>query len=273
MKQITIIDGDNEFSFYDNAEGTIMRQFEGFEYPVTRPVIEDIPARDGALYIANQFGRRRMSWQGDLVHSDVYTLRRQLLLPMNVGQLKTMQFTTYDDLELQCEVAILNIIMPYTGKVHEYMIEVVAPDYRFYSQALHSFNTAVTETLGGMPIKAAIPGPIGGGSSISLTAENIGTIDTSPTFTIHGPGTNFMVQNTTTGERFDLTLTLTASEEVIVDTLNRTVFKGNQNVFGSFDGDWIVLEPGNNNIVFNAQTGKGVNTLLTVDFRDAYLGV
>ncbi len=35
---------------------------EGFEYSANRLVIEDMPGRVGAQYIAGLWGRRRLSW-------------------------------------------------------------------------------------------------------------------------------------------------------------------------------------------------------------------
>ena len=273
MKSIIVSNGSQQFTFHDNQSGTILREFEGFEFPTTRPVIEDIPARGGALYIGSQFGRRRLSWSGDLVSDTVYNLRRQLLAPMEVGALKTLKFTTYDDLELQTQIEIQRILMPYTHMVHTYLVEAIAPDYRFYSQAEYSENTVITEAQGGMAIKAPIPAPIGGGSSVDFILANSGTIATLPVFTIRGPGTDFIVQNTTTGKRFDLDLTLGSAETVTINTQRRTAFKGNQNVFGSFSGDWMELATGNNRIVFNAVSGFSSNTRLTVTWRDAYIGI
>lgn len=247
---------------------------EGFEYSETRPIIDDIPARDGALYIGSRFGRRPLSWQGFIRGLDVFERRRSLIRVCKVGELKTIEFTTFDGLELQAEVEILGLIMPYQKKAVVYLIEAVAPDPRFYSQELISETTEITEAEGGVPIPAAIPAPIGGGSSINFTLNNEGNTDTNPIFVIHGPGSDFVVQNTTTGEQFHLDLELTNTESVAIDTNLRTVIKGaSQNVFGSFSGDWMVLRPGNNIIIFNGGAGVDVETSLTVNYRHSYLGI
>lgn len=273
MKQIILTDGVNEFTFNDNADGTILRKFEGFEYPDTRLVMEDIPVRDGSLYIGSRFGRRRLSWEGDIVDEDKFLKRRSLLQALSVGELKTLKFITYDDLELQAEIEIIKLLMPYTHQIHSYMVEAVSPDFRFFSQVLKSLDTGITEIGGGMAISAPIPAPIGGTSTTPLNAENEGTIYTHPIFTIRGPGTDFKVKNITNGENFELDLTLLTSEFVDVNTLNRTILKGNQNVFGSFSGDWIRLEVGDNNFTFSVQSGDTNNTKLFIEYRNAYLGV
>lgn len=246
---------------------------EGFEYPSTRTVIEDIPAREGALFLGSQFGRRALSWQGTIKGEDVLERRRNLIKACRVGYLKTIQFTTKDNLDLQASVEILKILMPYQYTGIIYMIEAVAPDFRFYSQTLHSQSTLVTQAEGGTPIPAAIPAPIGGGSNLSFEITNDGNIYTNPTFTIQGPGSEFIVNNITTGESFTLDLTLQTGESVVIDTNERTAFQGNQNVFGAFTGDWMRLDPGSNTITFNVGTGKTTDTQLIVAYRDAYLGL
>lgn len=273
MQSIKVIDNNHSFTFHDNQDGVILREFEGFEYPTTRPVIIDLPARNGALYIKNLFGRRRMSWSGDIVDDEVFGIRRNILLAMTVGELKTIQFTTYDGLELETYADILKVVMPYTNGVHNYLVEAVAPDYRFYSQEETTESTAITSIGGGVPVPFAIPMPIGGVSTNPLVVNNLGTIFTNPTITIHGPGTNFTVQNITTGQKMELQTTLTSNESVVIDTRLHTVMKGNQNLFGSFSGDWLTIQTGINNISFNVLSGDAANTLLSITYKSAWLGV
>lgn len=273
MKHIEIIDGNQSFTWYDNSQNTILRSFSGFEYPTTRPVIEDIPARDGSLFVNSQFGRRRLSFQGDLLNPGVFARRRDAIRPLTQG-LKLLKFTTYDDLQLQTRVNIERVVMPYNHQVHSYLIEAVAPDYRFYTQAQTTANTGITSFGGGTPVPAAVPAPVGGATTTPLQVSNQGQVPTPAIYTIRGPGTNFVVTNTTTGHEFRLNLTLTSAEQVVIDTLNRTATKGaNQNVFGSFEGDWMFLYPGTNRIQFNAGVGSDSQTRLTISFRSSYLGV
>jgi hypothetical protein len=273
MKHIQIVDGSQSFTWYDNSQNTILRSFSGFEYPATRPVIEDIPARDGSLFVTSQFGRRRLSFQGDLLNPGVFARRRDAIRPLTQG-LKLLKFTTYDDLQLQTQVNIERVVMPYNHQIHTYLIEAVAPDYRFYTQALTTSQTGVTDSGGGTPVPAAVPAPVGGTTTTPLNVTNQGQVPTPAIFTIRGPGTNFVIRNTTTSHEFRLNLTLTSAESVVVDTLNRTATKGaNQNVFGSFQGDWMLLYPGQNRLQFSAGVGSDAQTRLTVSFRSSYLGV
>lgn len=266
MENINIINGNYEYlcKYIGNAVG--------FEYAVTRPVIIDIPARDGALYISNMFGARPLAWNG-LIRENIMEERRSLIRACDVGSLKTIKFSTCDGLNLQAEVDIVSLTAPYKMGQTIYHIEAMAPDYRFYSQELITAFTTITEFSGGTPIPAAIPAPIGGGSSVDFVVNNAGNIETNPIFTIRGSGTNFVVQNLTTGELFKMNLSLLNNETVVIDTRLRTAFKGSQNVFGSFLGNWINLAPGNNRLTFSAGSGTNENTRLSVAYRNAYLGI
>jgi hypothetical protein len=265
METIEIINDEHSFVCEHLAEPT------GFEFPETRLVMEDIPSRDGSLYIGSRFGRRNLSWKGLILHPDTRDKRRNLVQACRVGQLKTILFELCPGLDVQTEIEVVKLTMPYELNRSPYLIQAVAPDYRFFSQSEISINTEITEIDGGVPVPMALPAPIPGGSSLNFSAVNNGNTSTSPTFTIRGPGSSFVVTNFTTGEQFELDLTLTNVETVVIDTYNKTAFKDSQNVFGAFEGDWIQLEPGANIITFNA-IGYTANTRLTVSYRDAYLG-
>ena len=273
MIRVSIENDNNEFVLYDNSNGTILRSFEGFEYPTSKNVIEDLPARDGSLYIDSKLRRRRLSVQGDLLGDSVFTLRRNLITPLTAGELLTLKFTTYDDLELQTSVVVDNLVMPYTHQIHRYLLEMIAPDFRFYSQELLSQSTEITSTPGGTPVSAAVPAPVGGGSSLNYLIENLGNYNTLPIFEITGPGTDFNIQNLTNGQSFNLNLTIASGHTVTIDTQNKSVTRSTTNLFGSFDGDFIQLSPGNNILTFNALSGTDSNTQLTTKYRHAYLGV
>lgn len=264
---INIINGSDTF-LCEN-----IGSLEGFEFPEDRLVIEDIPARDGALYIGSRPGRRLLSWEGLLNSGGMYAARRELIRACRPGNLKTIKFTTLDNIPLQAEVEFRKPVMPYTMFRGKYLLQAIAPDFRFYSQTESSQSTGVTEAQGGLPVPAAIPGPIGGGSSANVSLTNDGNENTYPTFTIRGPGSNFVVRNVTTGQQFTISTTITATESIVVNTNLRTAFLGSQNVFGDFSGDWMYLQPGVNNLLFNAGAGKNDNTRLTIAFRSAYLGI
>lgn len=253
MKNLQIVNGNKSFTFYDNANGTILRSFDGFEYGEVRDVIEDVAGNNGALYVTSRFGRRRLSWSGDLVGSDVFTLRRQMLSAMRQqGQLKLLKFTTYDDLELQCEVEIVKILNPYTHKIHTYLIEAIAPDWRFYSQEEYTVEVDAEDTQ---------------------IVENLGNEVTPPIFRIHGAFEHATIQNLSTGEDIDIDYTLTAGSYIEINTRDNTVkLDDGTPIFSAFSGEFISLLPGENDIAFTVVSGDE-STKLDVIYRDAYNGL
>lgn len=270
MDEITIINDSLEFTCEKIAEA------EGFEFPEVRAVFIDPPSRHGTLYINSLKGRRSLSWRG-LITDDIQINRRLLASVCEPGNLKIIEFETCDGIAVRTLVEITGLVNPYRINRSPYLIQAIAPDPNFESQTLHSESTGITVQEGGTPVPAAVPAPIGGGSSLNFILVNNGNTDAQPIFTIQGPGENFLIQNVDTGETINLNLELTANESVIINTKEFTAYKGSQSVFGSVvrnpSAGWISLQPGTNRIVFNASAGFDENTLLTVEWRDTYTGI
>lgn len=280
MKQIKIVDQENgnNFIFYDVGDnGTILREFEGFEYPSVLSSVEDVASNIGAVFVHSKFGRRRLSWSGDIVTSDVFSIRRQMLTPMSQnGRLLLLQFTTYDDLDLQCEAVIESVRNPYTHMVHTYLIEAIAPDWRFYSQDLVTQLMSPTVIAGGTGIPTPIPMSLSDAGEGELENEitNDGNEQTFPVLTVSGPGTGFTITNTETGESFYLDITLNSTQQIIIDSKARTVVRQNgQNAYSFFEGDFIMINPGSNLFTFLVDSGSTEDTSLEVEYRHAYRGV
>lgn len=268
MDNITIINGELQFTCQDVSEA------EGFDVPTTRDVFIDPPEREGSLFINELAGKREMAWRG-LIKSNIQANRRLLARACQPGGLKTLKFDLCDGVSVQID-ATVKLVNPYSKFRSPYLITAKAPNPYFLSQTLHSEITPVTVRKGGMPIPAAIPGPIGAGGGAPFIVTNAGDIYTRPRFIIQGPGTNFLVQNLDTGEYLRLVTSLTSSETAIIDTVTNEATKGSQNVFGLVTrfpvGEWIRLQPGQNRIVFSAISGVSDATKLTIEWRDAYSG-
>lgn len=246
---------------------------EGWEYASVREVVEEVAGERSSVYITSKHGRRRfafVSYLKDQCDDDRRTMLRVL---RQTGTLKLLEFTTLDDLALQTDVEILAIKYPYTNVKKPFLIELVAPDWRFYSQTLKEFTTGQTVVLGGAEIPATIPMSFSSVSSEENDATNAGNESTPPTFRIDGPGTQFTIQNQSTGKEFTITYTIVEGQYIEIDALNRTVkLNGISNIYSSLSGDLWELEPGTNDIGFITD-GEGATTLLTINYRDAYNGV
>lgn len=282
MKQITIIEqqDNRQYTLYNVGEHNVIREFEGFEFAEVRPSIDLVAGDYGAVYVNSKYGRRRMGIRGDFTGTDIFNQRRLLNRALRqTGTIKLVKFTTYDDLLLQCEAEVAKLVNPYTHKIHTFLIELIAPDWRFYSQTLKSNNIAQTSIIGGASIPAAIPmsiaSPTATDSALSNIITNDGNEKTDPVITIHGPGTFFTIGNVTLDEEFTLDTTLNDTDEVVIDIKTRTVVKnGTTNLYGDFDGDFWSIAPGQNELRFLINSGLELGvTNLNVAFRDAYNGI
>lgn len=276
MKQITITDVENNKSYTLNdtrAEGSFIEKVEGFEYASVLEAIEDVPNEGGAVYINSKFSSRRVGITA-LITCDRLEERRELLAALNQnGNLKKITFTTLDDLQLQFYAMVKNLVFPYTTMETPLLLELIAPDYRFYGQTLKQFETSQTEITGGAEIPASIPMSIGSDTDLVNAINNDGNEIMQPLFRIDGPGTFFTVGNTTTGEEFTIDYTLTADQYILIDTVNQTVLlNGITNIYSAFEGDFWSVHPGENNIQFLV-TGLTADSLLTIYYRDTYNGV
>lgn len=281
MKTITIIEQQdgNYFTFYDNNLGSILREFEGFEYGIVDESIDDVSGPYGSVYVNSKFNKRQVAIKGDLVSSDVFALRRQLVKALRqTGVIKLFKFTTYDDLQLQFEAEITKVVNPYTHMIHEFLIEAIAPDWRFYSQELKTVDIVVAFVKGGATIPATIPMAITENINSDTTEtdiiDNLGSEVTDPIFMISGPADNVVVRNNTTGEEFTISQALVEGDELVVDVKNRTVvFNGVTNWYQYFTGDFWSLVPGENEIRFFVDGFVLDQTNLSITYRDAYGGI
>lgn len=275
MNTIQLLDQikSKSFTWYNNANGIILRDFNGFEYAQTNNSFQDLPSRLGAYFSASKFSTRRLSWGGDLVGDSIFTNRRLMLAPMSQDGIKLLKFNTYDGLDLQCEVAIDKLVFPYTHSIHTFLVEAIAADWRFYSQTLKSFTFGETILEGGFTIPTSIPVDLDGDMEVDNVMTNDGDEDTFPIITITGPGNTFVVGNGANNKSFTLNIELDVGEEVVIDTKNSTVMMGSENLFDVFDGDFMTLESGDNVIAFSATTGSSPDTAITFEYRDAYRGV
>lgn len=268
MDNIKIINGVYEFLCED------ISQAEGFETPTIRDIFIDPPEREGSLFIGEIAGKRELAWRG-LIKTNIQPNRRLLARVCQPGGLKILQFETCDSIQVQI-AATVKLVNVYSKMRSVYMISAKAPYPYFESQLLHEAITNITVKRGGMPIPAAIPGPIGEGGGTPYVVLNAGDIFSKPTFEIHGPGTNFLITNLDTEETINLNTSLASNEIAMINTVSNDATKGIQNIFGLIMrdpvGEWIRLQPGNNRIVFNALTGFSDQTTLTIKWRDTYAG-
>lgn len=235
---------------YFEITGNQIGQLEGWEYPTIISAIDDIPGNTGALYVNSKFGRRRFSIQG-YISGEGFDDRIAIGLALRpTGILKTLTFTTLDNLTLQTYVDILSFEHKYAKKGTSFLIEMVAPDPRFFSQTLHdtTFDNSDTKNV-----------------------TNAGNEFTCPSFKLTGAGTYWTITNNTTGKSFSIQRTISGTDYIEVSVQNRTVLlNGITSVFGDFTGDFFCLDPGINSITTSVTGGDGT-TAIHVYHRDSYI--
>ena len=237
---------------YFEITGGQIGQLEGWEYPTVISAIDDIPGNKGALYINSKFGRRRFSIQGFIRGQTMAERIAMGLALRQTGVLKTMTFTTLDDKTLQAYIEVLGFDHKYNKGGGSFLIDMVAPDPRFYSQTLNdtAFDNSDTKNV-----------------------TNAGNEVTSPSFKLSGAGANWTITNNTTGKSFVIARSITGTDYITVNVENRTVLlNGVTSVFADFTGDFFTLDPGVNSITTLVTSGD-VTTAIHVYHRDAYISL
>jgi len=247
-----------EFTFYGSGRenGAIIKSIDGLEYPDVRSAIDVVAGKKSAVYVNSKFGLRIITLTaqlfGDAVKS-LFTRRSELLQAIRQeGYMKLVKFTTFDSLNLQFEAEVTKLVNPYTKNLKPLMLELVAPDWRFYSQ------TESTDTIL---------------ATATEIVTNSGNEKTDPILQITGPANSITITNLTTGGTFTLSENLTAGQVLVINTKEQTVvLNPSTNKFSILTGDFFALGPGANSVEF-AATGSDANTKLEVIYRSAYLGL
>lgn len=129
-------------------------------------------------------------------------------------------------------------------------------DPRIYSETL---NTSATLS----------PGT--GAVTNTTTVNNTGNFDAPTTITFVGPLVDPVITNTTTGEAFGLTGTLTLGQTFVVSSLEETVYEGATSRYSRIsptNRSFIELAPGNNALLVSGGTGS--NGTIVVTWRDVW---
>jgi len=125
-------------------------------------------------------------------------------------------------------------------------------------------------TVGGMPIPAPVPMPIGGTTN-TITVINAGDYAVYPTILITGQITNPSVTNITTGATFNLGMTVTSGQTITTqrDTKGLYITSGGVSYFQYLNGDLFTIPVGTSVIAFSG-TATDVSALMSISFTQAY---
>lgn len=266
-----------------NSNYTLRRGIQGLEFFTLQNEDERVPQSFVSRRVANWGIGRVVTFPVTIKGSTISQViaNRQALaqsLYPNQGQSVTTLIHMQNDVVYRLEGKLESFDAPMDRRnFNRATIAIKCDDSRIFSQSVNSQNVGILGIGGGVIIPTVVPFSIGSGGSTGIVT-NTGNVEASPTFIVRGPGTNFLVQNLTTGKSFRIgrpgnDFTLTSSQEVRVDTLRQSVMQAGLNRSSFFSGDFFTINPGANEIAFTAESGETEGTQVTVQWRDAFLGL
>jgi hypothetical protein len=109
----------------------------------------------------------------------------------------------------------------------------------------------------------------------SVKVINLGEVRTYPVWTIRGPATAATISNTTTGESFVLTRTLSSSDTAVIDTregVKSALLNGSTNLWPNLNSTAVLwpLNPGENSLSLNV-TGTSEDSSVQLSYTSRYL--
>lgn len=168
--------------------------------------------------------------------------------------------------------------VPYVAAYHASAtpaaVEFYCADPRLYDAVVSSATLALDVTTGGREYDLTFP--LAYGTALTPTGaqvSNIGNVAARPVVRFLGPVTSPGIENLTTGERFDLALTVESGEYVDVDMDARTVLlngTASRRSTVRTGSRWLTLLPGVNTLALRA-TAYDASSLATVTFRSTWL--
>ncbi len=266
-----------------NSNYTLRRGIQGLEMFTLQNEDERVPQSFVTRRVSNWGVGRVVTFPVTIKGSNINQIIQnrqnlsQALYPSQ-GQLVTILIHMQNDVVYRLDGYLESFDAPMDARrLNIATIAIKCDDSRIFSQSTNSQDVGVLGIGGGVEIPTEVPFSIGSGGSTSIVT-NTGNTEASPTFIVRGPGTNFLVQNLTTGKAFRIgrpgnDFTLTSSQEVRVDTIKQSVLQAGLNRSSFFSGDFFTINPGSNEIAFTAESGETEETKVTVQWRDAFLGL
>lgn len=153
------------------------------------------------------------------------------------------------------------------------VLEFYSTDPRIYTNSLDSQVTSLPTAGGGLGFNATAPFTFGAVSvGGTLTLNNAGNFQTSPSIVLEGPVTNPSIESLTADKTLSFTITLGVGETLEIDTENRTVMlNGTSSRYNTLDStaQWFTLAPGDNEVRYQASTITA--STMTITWRSAWV--
>lgn len=191
--------------------------------------------------------------------------RATLQNAMPIGSTFPIDITLFNGETYTIEVSLTDLKLEYNrrGYDSDFLIQLTAGDPYFYSTDGGDEHTAhITRvTQGGYVTPYNLPVNWASGSSPTVVT-NSGETLYFPRIELHDQADNPVIINQTTGERFELDINLVTSDLVVIDMAKRTVKLNGSNIIGNktADSTWWGLQPGDNSIVLDSNSGSDTVT-------------
>lgn len=262
------------------SNGIYLEEISGFDMPSVRSNVEALPEADGAVAGNAYFGARSVTFSGLIANVNAAernqlvvnlqrvarALRGDVLLKSTASGLPAMQAAA----RLEQPLRITG-----QGMAKRFLLSLVCPDPRLYSQAEHT-GTASGAVQAGAAFPWAFPVDFGDdtGSTIAVSVTNAGNFATPPVLVVTGPaGADFEIEGGNDQSIYVDDIALSAGESVTINVAARTAVKSDgTNVYAyvRFPGStWWLLEPGSTSVRLWANGTSGA-TSLDVIHRDAW---
>lgn len=153
------------------------------------------------------------------------------------------------------------------------VVEFYSTNPRIFDATAGSEAVSLASAGGGLNFNAVAPltfGAVSAGSTLNLV--NTGNFYSSPIINIFGPVTNPRVESITQDKTLAFGITLAADESLVIDTELRTVLlNGTASRYNTLttDSEWFDLQPGNNEVRFQAATVTA--STMTITWRSAWV--
>lgn len=270
-----------------DSEDFSVQSVDGLEAPDLRVTSYDKPGEDGGNVTASFMGSRTLGISGKVLGRGLaatHEANRQLLQAAcavtrdssGLPELAKLEVVTLSAASYFCYVEVKQLKNPVgRGTTSDFLITAVAPDPRLYGASQITTGQISLASGGGFVVPFVVPVTLAAQSGGTATVNQDGNIATYPTLTFRGVLTSPYVLNTESGVAMQLTYTMGASDEVVIDMAEKTILLGGSTplLSAKADGsDWWAINPGTTVLSFSSGSTSDSGTL-EVSYYPATLGL
>lgn len=292
IKYPSEFNGEEYLSITSKLSPFYFEKYEGFGMAQIRQEARFAGNSDGLVKGNSLYGGRILSVEGNFhakTRTELLELRGQLEYALSLGQLgsrepREMIIILDNDTEDELSIDVfLNSDPDFAynkGERHfgAFRFEMASEDVLFTSTAENSQIIPIYSSLFGFPIVFPIPFTLGNTSATITNQVNNGNTPADTIFEFTNQVTNPNINNKTNGQSFTVTEVVNEGDEMIVDSLNESVLLKRSgdlsytDITSKFIGQFIKLNPGENEIIFSGQNTNS-DTTVTVKWSNSYIGI